>query len=136
MIEKVVSPREVTVMEKTLAADSLRHKVISNNIANANTPGFKRSDVTFAEELSKAFTPSNKLQLTVTNDKHIGGRQTLDGQPAVVEENSTSFRADGNNVDIDREMTNMAKNQIHYNVLVQKIAGFYAKLKDVIKEGK
>ena len=122
MIEKVVYPREVTVMEKTLAADSLRHKVISNNIANANTPGFKRSDVTFAEEL--------------TNDKHIGGRQTLNGQPAVVVENSTSFRTDGNNVDIDREMTNIAKNQIHYDALVQKIAGFYAKLKDVIKEGK
>lgn len=134
MLDKVVSPLKVAVMEKALTADSMRHKVISNNIANVNTPGFKRSDVTFEEELSKALDSS--LQLTVTHDKHIGKRQAFDVQPAVVAENNTSFRTDGNNVDIDREMADMAKNQIHYNALVQKIAGFYAGLKDVIREGK
>ena len=137
MLEEVMSPMKVAAMEKALAADYLRHQVISNNIANANTPGFKRSDVTFEEELSKAIdVSSNKLQTMVTHSKHISGRKNLSGEPAVVVENSTSFRVDGNNVDMDREMANMVKNQIHYNALAQKIAGFYAGLKNIIREGK
>ena len=54
MIEKAVSPLNVAVMEKALAADCLRHKVISNNIANVNTPGFKRSDVTLRRRVKQS----------------------------------------------------------------------------------
>ena len=57
----------LTILKKALNAASLRHQVISDNVANVNTPGFKRSDVTFQQELREALThPPNSLSLNTT----------------------------------------------------------------------
>ena len=48
----------------------------------------------------------------------------------------TSYRTDGNNVDIDTEMAGMAKNNIYYNAVVQQVAGYFSGLRSVIKEGR
>lgn len=135
MLDKVVSPGGNSVLEKSLLNDGLRHKIISNNIANA--PGFKRSDVTFYEELRKTLAASStKLQPVLTNPKHLDKKSILKIEPVVKMDTSTSLRTDGNNVDIDREMAYMAENQIHYTALAQKIAGFYTGMKNIIREGK
>lgn len=136
MIDKLVSPQYISLLEKSLAADALRHKTISNNIANVNTPGFKRSEVVFEDLLYAAENYPSNLQMKTTDEKHIGNRPDSSVQPFVRTETNTALRTDGNNVDIDREMADMAKNQIHYNVLAQKISGFYTGLKNVIREGK
>lgn len=130
------SSQVTTILEKALDSSALRQKVISNNIANVNTPNFKRSDVVFEEALAKVLDKKN-VKLVGADPRHIN---TLDNvsktSPQVVRDSSTTMRNDGNNVDIDKEMTLMAMNQIYYNALVQRISGKFSSLKYVITEGR
>lgn len=109
------------VMESGLDASSLRQKVLSDNVANAETPNFKRSDVNFEQVLGEALgEPGANLPLKVTLSQHI--QSVPEGaQSAVTTDNSTSFRNDGNNVDIDREMANVAENGLYYNSVTQAL---------------
>lgn len=80
-----------------LDATELRGKTIANNIANINTPGYKRKYVTFTETLDKA---KGQTKIEMKEDK------------------STSMRTDGNNVDLESEKVNQAANSLMYNGLV------------------
>jgi flagellar basal-body rod protein FlgB len=117
---------------KSLDVAALRQKVTAQNIANLNTPGYKRSYVAFSEELSKA---REKLSLQATNPRHLPGRD-INGEPRVKVESQTSRRSDGNNVDLDQEMLDMVSNQLRYNVLVQRISDRYAGWRYIINEGR
>jgi len=117
-----------------LGAAALRHKVISNNIANVNTPGFKKSDVRFEDKLAAAMA-GTKLAMARTNPRHLSGGAG-DLAPAIVTDRTTSLRTDGNNVDIDAEMANVAKNSIYYNAVAQQLGTYFSNLKSVIREGK
>jgi len=119
-------------LAKSLDAAALRQKVTAQNIANLNTPGYKRSYVVFSEELSKA---REKLSLKTTDPRHLPGRDS-GGEPRVQVERSTSRRSDGNNVDLDQEMLDMVTNQLRYNVLAQKISDRYAEWRYIINEGR
>ncbi|ORX24250.1 flagellar basal-body rod protein FlgB [Thermoanaerobacterium sp. PSU-2] len=126
----------VDLMSKALDASELRNEVISNNIANVDTPGFKRSDVNFESILNDAIN-SNKLAGFVTDKNHIPINSTsIDNiEPQIVQDNSTSMRLDGNNVDIDVEMSNLAKNQLYYDALDQRVSGELNSLLTAIKDG-
>lgn len=120
-------------LETGLDASSLRQKVLSNNVANADTPDFKRSDVDFRQILGEALgDPGTKLPLKVTAPQHI---QSAPGgaQSAVVTDGSTTFRNDGNNVDIDREMANIAENGLYYNSVTQALTNQLGLLRMVIQ---
>jgi flagellar basal-body rod protein FlgB len=119
-------------LTKSLDVAALRQKVTAQNIANLNTPGYKRSYVSFSEELSKA---REKLFLKTTDPRHLSGRGTGE-KPRVRVESSTSRRSDGNNVDLDQEMLEMVSNQLRYNVLVQKTSDRYAEWRYIINEGR
>lgn len=113
------------VLEKALDAASLRQNVIANNLANIDTPGFKKSLVQFEDILADRL-------------KEIGA-QTTDSalesvEPIVQTEESTSIRTDGNNVDVETEMTALAKNEIYYNTLVRSISSQLGILRMVISE--
>ena len=114
-------------MESALSAASLRQSVLANNIANVDTPHYKRSDVAFEEMLAQAMGGQSGTQALpgkVTNARHIpinGSSMTTVPNPQVVTENSTSINNNRNNVDIDKEMALMAENQLRYNLLVQQI---------------
>ncbi|MBO9597439.1 MAG: flagellar basal body rod protein FlgB [Cohnella sp.] len=114
-------------MESALSAASLRQSVLANNIANVDTPYYKRSDVAFEEMLAQAMGGQSSTQALpgkVTNVRHIpinGSSMTSLPMPQVVTENSTSINNNRNNVDIDKEMALMAENQLRYNLLVQQI---------------
>ncbi len=90
----------LSVLEKGLDASSLRQKVLADNVANVDTPEFKRSDVNFQAVLDTALGgEAGTLPLRMTLPQHLPG---LSGEaPAVVRDNSTTLRNDGNNVDID-----------------------------------
>lgn len=134
MLGSLLSSPQLKVLEQSLAASSLRHKVVSNNIANVNTPGFKKSDVVFESKLQDALN-NNRLAMSQTNEKHLGGRQTAGFTPSIVTDNY-SIRTDGNNVDIDAEMANLAKNTIYYDAAAQQVSIYFSNLKSVIKEGR
>jgi flagellar basal-body rod protein FlgB len=134
----LASAPHAALLEQAINAASVRHKVIADNIANVNTPGFKRSEVQFEEVLRQAMdSPNRKIPMTATHERHIIPKSQgspLSPQISVV--NETSTRADGNNVDIEIEMANMAKNSIYYDAAVQQLSRHYSSIKSAINEGR
>lgn len=137
MINNLIGSPAMGVLEKALDGTSLRNSVISDNLANVDTPGFKRSDVYFEDELKKALN-NEGIQGTRTDARHIpiGTKSLSEVTPQVVQDKNTSGRVDGNNVDIDNEMSKLAKNTIMYNALVQGINSEFNKLSYAITEGR
>lgn len=114
-------------IERALDASWLRNNVISQNIANVDTPGYKRKTVQFEEFLNNEM----KTGKIANGTSKISGNTTR-----IVEDPSdSSYRSDGNNVDIENEMALLAANSIRYNTLVQKMNGDFQKLRNVIKGG-
>lgn len=108
-------------MERTLDAAILRHRVTVNNIANVDTPEFKRSDVQFEELLNSQLKQSTIVGKR-TNARHIPiGASTAAVQPQIIQDQSSVMNNNSNNVDIDAEMSLMAKNQLRYNVVAQQV---------------
>lgn len=132
-----LNSRPITLLERSLDATSLRNKVVSNNIANIDTPGFKRSDVSFEQTLQEVLS-GQSLTGKTTDPRHIAiGNSSVSGvQPTTVADRSTSMRLDGNNVDIDAEMVLLATNQIQFNALTTQINHQFGLLKYAISEGK
>lgn len=126
------------VLEKSLNASWARNDVITQNLANVDTPKYKRKDIAFEEILNDSMGKNN-LEGTLTDKRHISiNNSDIDRiEPTLIEDNSdSSMRIDGNNVDIDSEMASLAKNQIKYNALIQMINSNYSKIKSVIAEGR
>lgn len=140
MLRSIFSGLGIYVSKKQLDASAMRQKVISDNIANVNTPGFKRSDVSFEDKLQEVIGQSGKSSLATTNKKHFSGKPTLaslnNSAPAVIQDQSTSTRTDENNVDIDREMVGLAKNQMKYETFTRVLGSKYRGLRSVINDGR
>ena len=123
----------LNVLQKELNASNLRQQVLSNNLANIDTPNFKRSDVDFQAVLNDALgQKSRDLSLKLTSLRHIPGVAEGDGS-GIVTDRTTSLRNDGNNVDVDREMSNVAENGLYYNSLTHTISSQLGLLRMVIK---
>lgn len=111
-------------LEGAIHAASLRHQVLANNIANVDTPNFKRSDVAFEEMLSQAIGRDGPGGLSGrrTDPRHIAIGVRNDAAASVVTEDSTVINNNRNNVDIDKEMSLVAENQLRYNLYVQQVS--------------
>lgn len=119
-----------------LDAGSLRQRVIANNIANLNTPFFKKSTVQFEGLLKKALGQS-PVEMSVTHPKHMRGRPDLLAlKPEIRIKDEISMRQDGNNVDIDEEMTMLASNGIKYQAMARILSERYSHLGLVITGGR
>ncbi|MDR3288277.1 MAG: flagellar basal body rod protein FlgB [Peptococcaceae bacterium] len=120
-------------LETGLDASSLRQRVLADNIANVDTPGFKRSDVDFPTVMATTLRDSAlpELPLKLTSWKHLPGAETPSG--AVIKDTGTLLRNDGNNVDIEREMTNVAENGLYYDGLTASLSMKLAQFRTVIK---
>lgn len=123
----------LNVLQKGLEASSMRQQVLSNNVANIDTPNFKRSDVDFQAVLSTVLgEKGGPLSMKITSMRHFPGGPDW-SRSGVVTDQSTSMRNDGNNVDIDREMTNVAENGLYYNSLTRAISSQLGLLRTVLK---
>ncbi|GAB6189481.1 flagellar basal body rod protein FlgB [Marinitoga arctica] len=112
----------MNIIPKALDAVETRQKIYSHNIANYNTPGYKRKDVSFEKELKKALGDSSEIKLKTKNDKHFKNIPSLNEvKYNIIEDNSRSAREDENNVDIDIEMVKMMENTLQYNALTRLI---------------
>ncbi|WP_434512034.1 flagellar basal body rod protein FlgB [Desulfitobacterium sp. AusDCA] len=127
----------MNMLEKKLDASALRQKVIANNVANVDTPGFKTSHVEFEDILKRALNKES-LSLRKTDPRHIDPSINVQAaQARVVIDNSTTLRNDGNNVDIDKEMADLAKNGIDYQAISQILGQKYSgKIKLISDLGK
>jgi len=131
MIEK--SFKNIQLLEKALDASWLRNEAISNNIANVNTPNYKREEVRFDAVLSKSISDLT-VDAKITHKKHIPF--TNSANIAMITKDNSNFRKDGNSVNIDVEMAELAKNSIMYNALSQRVSGFFNRLRMVIRDGR
>lgn len=121
---------QIDILKKTLNVSWLKNKAITNNIANVDTPGYKREVVKFDSILSSTIAGNN---LTKTHPNHID--PASDG-PRIEKERNTSFRKDGNNVDIDTEMAALSKNQLQFNIATQQLSSKLARLRKAIDSGR
>ena len=121
-------------MEKALDAYSMRQKIIANNIANVNTPCFKAKRVAFEEEYAKHLKKAS-ISSENTNSSHIPlGMRTLDKVTPRVEDAATSMNDSGiNNVDIDKEMAELAKNNMRYEMTINLLKKRFKNLQSSIK---
>ncbi|MEK3882131.1 flagellar basal body rod protein FlgB [Paenibacillus sp. PL2-23] len=112
-------------MEQAVYAAEMRQRVISNNVANADTPYFKRSEVLFEQLLEESMGVSGQKRLAgkISDSRHIeiGASASRVPDAKVVTDDSTSMNNNKNNVDMDREMSLLAKNQLNYNFYIQQI---------------
>lgn len=122
----------LNLMKRALDTYWLRNSLISNNIANVDTPNYKRYDVDF----SKVFDAATTMRLKTTDDRHIDTYANAEENGVIVRDNSTSQRLDGNNVDIDEEMSLLAQNTLLYNSLVQQLGNEYRRIRLAINEGR
>lgn len=120
----------INVLDKAADASWLRNTAISNNIANASTPNYKRQDVHFEDELMRALGHSAYQ----TMDSKVYHLNTAELKPEIfTDSESFSYRLDGNNVDIDTENVYLAENQIRYNAILDSVTKEFANLKAVMK---
>jgi flagellar basal-body rod protein FlgB len=125
MLERLLNTESFQAASGALDGLSARHSAISDNIANVNTPGYKRKDVPFEAALDRALHENACAP--------AGCAKPF--KPTVTRDTATSNRPDGNNVDIEREMVMMADNTLRYQTLTQYVAGFFSGLKAVINSG-
>jgi flagellar basal-body rod protein FlgB len=128
-----ISENAYDLIKKSMDASALRGKVIANNIANINTKGYKKLYVTFEENLKDSM--GKNITLKTDNNKHIQAASGS-GEITVQRDESTSMRQDGNNVDIDIEMTNQAANTLMYNALVKQVNSKISLTSHIIRGGK
>jgi flagellar basal-body rod protein FlgB len=128
------------LLEKALDVESLRRKVIANNVANVDVPHFKRSEVNFESELRRVIAesrdPDNKLPAKMTDQRHIPfytPRDIDSVEPRVNLDYDTTQRNDGNNVDIEKEITDSAKNQLRYNAYITMMNNNFRNLKNAMR---
>ncbi len=122
----------ITNLEKGLNYASLKQKVISQNIANVDTPGYKAKSVSFQSFFNESM---NQLEAHRTNPKHIAFKQS-GTHPAIATKGNFQYNHNGNGVDLDQEMSNLAANQIYYNAVTDRINGKFNSLKTIIRGGK
>lgn len=141
----------VTLLHSSLQGMEKRTAAINENLANIDTPNYKRKNVEFESELQRfrrfrggrdnpylAKTNSahmGSIGLTQTNGMHFAlGPMSLDDvKPAIWRSDTTAFRNDGNNVDIDFEMSLLAQTEITYNAVATFMKNRFEGMKGVIR---
>ncbi|MER3472487.1 MAG: flagellar basal body rod protein FlgB [Armatimonadota bacterium] len=118
------------LLKQALLACALRQEVLAHNIANVNTPGYRRKDVSFEQFLRAA----QVAPLQTTDPRHYA-LPPFRSAESQTEIEDAPMRPDGNTVDIDYEMAQLAENQIRFQALSQLITGRYQSLKLVITGG-
>ncbi|MFQ5483273.1 MAG: flagellar basal body rod protein FlgB [Nitrospinaceae bacterium] len=114
------SDRVPAMLKKALDFQSKRHLLTASNISNLDTPGYKAKDLDFESQLRDAVGSESDLDLVVTQEGHMGsGPAAVKELTPEVFEDPAAAKANGNNVDLDKEMMKLAENQIDYNATSQ-----------------
>ena len=129
----------VDLLHRAMGASSLRQAVIANNMANADVPNFKRTDVNFEAELSRAIDTQRRkpeLELRLTNPRHITDwepRDYREVQPRRVLDFVSQSNNNGNNVDPEEEFNLLLKNQLRYMLLAQSVSFEFGQVSLVLR---
>ena len=127
----------IAALQKTLNAGSLRHKVLTSNIVNIDTPNYKAFEVVMEDALKRNNRSVGPIEMVRTRPRHLSGRHSPSNPIKIKVADSTTFnlRADGNTVDLDRTMGKLAENTILYRSAAQIIKKKFQGLKNAIQGG-
>jgi flagellar basal-body rod protein FlgB len=129
----------INTLSRSLDLRARKHELTLNNVANADTPNFKPFALNVEEALQREAQATSPARLSRTDEKHLAGRPATDGSSAVAEtsaDNPLLLRGDENGVDIDAEMTALAKNSLLYKASTQIVTAKFKGLKAAITGGK
>ncbi|ABJ77157.1 MULTISPECIES: flagellar basal body rod protein FlgB [Leptospira] len=141
MFEKTHFMKTQDLLERGMNNSILKRKVISDNIANADVPHFKRSEVIF-ESMIKRAIESEKIETLkevptqISDERHIQFFKPLDYrevQPKTNIDYLTTMRADGNNVDVEKEVVEASNSQMQYMIMTERLNQNYRDLKQVMR---
>ena len=135
----------LTRLQESLDVRLVEHNVLAGNVANADTPGYRPKEMSFAQAMAAAQQAQGSDQMAVTNATHMGpgGVTTLQGASratsaatSLIEDGSgTSPSIDGNQVDLDRTMAGMAENSLQYGASARAAGKKLAILRYVVSDG-
>lgn len=140
MLEQIMNSTNFNYLPRAMTAASMRQEVISHNIANVNTPNYRKSVLEFEDLLAREIygdePVEGKLKMARTNDRHLPHKPlAYHAEPNILMDMTNSMRVDANNVDIDIEMATLAKNQLYFNALATQMGGYVTKLRNAITSG-
>ncbi|MCC5890189.1 MAG: flagellar basal body rod protein FlgB [Alkalibacterium sp.] len=118
------------LIKGALDASSMRQEMISSNISNVNTPGYKAKRVDFEETLKRAMDGS---AMKSTHANHYGVSDVMSVSPKVKAQTGNRVNEDGNNVAIDTEMAELSANAIYYQALSTQISNHYSSIRSVLR---
>ncbi|MGN0328237.1 MAG: flagellar basal body rod protein FlgB [Lachnospira sp.] len=121
----------VNVLKTAADASWAREEVLTNNIANVDTPNYKRQDVEFTSFLQAALERSGSSASSLT--QRVNNINYNDLSIRTYTDNSTlSYRSDGNNVDLSTENVELASEQLNYNALIDSMNNEFSRFKMVM----
>ena len=121
----------IDVLNSATNSSWLRNEVISSNIANVDTPNYKRKDVSFATYLNSALGGTDNTTSTLTQRVKNVDLSSVNSN-VYTDNTDLSYRSDGNNVDIETENVELASNQIMYNALIDSMSNEFSRMKSVL----
>ena len=132
-----IDDKTTRALAASLKYRQMRQELHASNIANAETPGYKTKKLDFEEALARALDVDDQLAMKSSDSRHfdVGGGSFNNLQPEVYEESNGIVSPDGNNVDRDAEMAEMAENKIMYDATVQLINKKLGLLKYAVGSG-
>ncbi len=139
MFENTGFGRQIDILQRSMDASLLRQNVIANNIANANTPNFKRGEVNFESRLAYALESESRrprFQEALTDENHIRFHEPLDYRdvrPRRVTDFLSTAENNGNNVDIEVESMNQLNNQLAYQMMTRSVADAFQRINLVLR---
>jgi flagellar basal-body rod protein FlgB len=130
--------KNLDILRRGMDAALLRREVIADNIANSDTPNFKRSVVTFESALKRALDSERKVRFPMlrTDPRHMEPDPVIDYrtvEPGRVLDYLTQSKNNGNNVDIEEEGVNALENQLLYETMAQTVAAEFARVNLVLR---
>jgi len=131
--------KTIDLLHRAMDASTVRRQVIANNLANANVPNYKRTDVNFESELKRALDSEKRrpaLELNVTHPNHFPNykeRDYRDVQIRRVLDYTSTYNNNGNNVDPEKEFMLATHNQMSYTLFAQSAAFEFSQINKILR---
>lgn len=132
MIINLIGDRATKYLERSMDASNIRQQLLSQNLANVNTPYYKRLDIDFSNILDDKIA-KNELEITRTHPKHFGNTVPEVGAPKITRETKTLERYDHNNIDVEYEAAQLAENSLFFQSLTVSWKQQMARIKQAIQ---
>jgi len=128
-----MSDSKIQLLEKFIDYCSVKNKAISKNIANIGTENYKRQDVSFSD----LFDDNLKNNLKIEKSRHIqiSNADQLGSDIELLNDSKTEGTSEVNNVNLEKEMAELAKNTLDYRFAVRKISSHFKEIQSAIKGG-